>query len=270
MPKHDGEDELYDELIDVFHEHMESIDLDELELAVEDHDLQSIERAVDLDGASHALIAVLAAALLAAFVRAGRIQAEQSRIDFNTLEATYLSWLQGRVVETAMGVTRHAYDTLRNVFLRGVRGGLSPREIARQIRFALFLTDRDAGAVDRAVAAMVSTSTPVSTIRAKLLAMFGAYLADRARVIASTELTAALGQAVLLVQREAERNTFEFGSRKRWVTALDEMVCPVCRPLHNVTVDLNGLFPGGLDSPPAHPRCRCHVEIVQRSHRANR
>lgn len=47
-----------------------------------------------------------------------------------------------------------------------------------------------------------------------------------------------------------------------WNTAVDDKVCPICKPLDNqreqpgVAKNWSELFPGG---PPAHPRCRCFL-----------
>lgn len=55
------------------------------------------------------------------------------------------------------------------------------------------------------------------------------------------------------------------GTKKRWVTAADERVCPVCGPLHMVTIPLhrrfesNGMF---FHAPGVHPNCRCELELV--------
>lgn len=46
-----------------------------------------------------------------------------------------------------------------------------------------------------------------------------------------------------------------------WVTAEDEKVCPICRPLHDVIISLEEAVYGGL-RPPAHPRCRCWLEAI--------
>lgn len=45
-----------------------------------------------------------------------------------------------------------------------------------------------------------------------------------------------------------------------WITQEDEKVCPVCRPRHNMVVTLEEAIAGF--SPPAHPRCRCHMEAI--------
>lgn len=52
---------------------------------------------------------------------------------------------------------------------------------------------------------------------------------------------------------------------KRWFTALDERTCPVCAPMDQTVVPLDGLFelPDGnkVKHPPVHPRCRCTTEV---------
>jgi hypothetical protein len=47
--------------------------------------------------------------------------------------------------------------------------------------------------------------------------------------------------------------------RKEWYTAVDELVCPVCRALHGTIVPVDKKFPGGFDGPPAHDGCRCNL-----------
>ncbi|MBD5603543.1 MAG: minor capsid protein [Candidatus Eremiobacteraeota bacterium] len=47
-------------------------------------------------------------------------------------------------------------------------------------------------------------------------------------------------------------------SRVIWVTANDERVCPICRPLDGAVADLGEPFPGtDFNAGPAHPNCRC-------------
>ena len=55
------------------------------------------------------------------------------------------------------------------------------------------------------------------------------------------------------------------GTQKRWVTAEDEKVCPVCAPLDGVVIPLHRRFSSGgrnFYSPGVHPNCRCWLEIV--------
>ena len=71
----------------------------------------------------------------------------------------------------------------------------------------------------------------------------------RAEMIATTETT----RAVVEGERAAvEQMTKETGIElvPIWLTANDEMVCPVCGPRHKKPIT-DGVFP------PLHPRCRC-------------
>ncbi|MFA5262192.1 MAG: GNAT family N-acetyltransferase [Opitutaceae bacterium] len=80
---------------------------------------------------------------------------------------------------------------------------------------------------------------------------------DRAEKIAITETTraktageyGAIGTAVVLGEIDAPDVI--------WVTARDDRVCPVCRPLNGTSRDVWGRV--SITGPPAHPRCRCEL-----------
>ena len=86
---------------------------------------------------------------------------------------------------------------------------------------------------------------------------------ERAGRIATTEVTRAYAEGNV----KAWRATGYIGM-KRWMTAVDERVCPICAPLHGMAVGLdeNGFttesFGMGLYAPPAHPGCRCWLQPV--------
>ena len=137
---------------------------------------------------------------------------------------------------------------------------------------------------DRAVGVItdwIEAGEDMPTLQAKLASLFGN---DRARRIAVTEVTRTYADGNQL----AWRNSGVVGA-KRWMTARDERVCPLCGPLHNTVVGLddvyiqtprdiagadaspqsiqrasgllrsNGAFVGG---PPRHPNCRCWLQPV--------
>lgn len=79
----------------------------------------------------------------------------------------------------------------------------------------------------------------------------------RAEMIAQTEVTHAWSAA-----RQEIAEEYDVIKGLQWVTVLDERVCPICRPLHGTRRTVNGVYPGGLQSPAAHPRCRCGEVFV--------
>jgi SPP1 gp7 family putative phage head morphogenesis protein len=79
----------------------------------------------------------------------------------------------------------------------------------------------------------------------------------RAEMIAVTEVTRTFAEAEIAAMRESG-----LVRRKKWQTANDELVCPICGPLNQQVVDLDENFPGGFEAPPAHPRCRCWISPV--------
>lgn len=110
------------------------------------------------------------------------------------------------------------------------------------------------------IADWVRAGEPLPLLEAKLAPLFGE---GRARRVAVTEVTRMYAEGNIL----AWRSTGVVGG-KRWRTANDEKVCPICGPLDDTEVGLdeNGFTtaPGemGLSAPPAHPNCRCWLQPV--------
>lgn len=100
--------------------------------------------------------------------------------------------------------------------------------------------------------------TPGMTIGLLLGLLLPAFGAMRSEVIAITELTRATSAGANIT----ERMMTELGVKmqRRWNTANDERVCPVCFPLHRQLENVwRNEFP---DGPPGHSRCRCWLSLV--------
>lgn len=90
-------------------------------------------------------------------------------------------------------------------------------------------------------------------------------LAYRAQTIARTESLKAASNGI----RDAYKQSVESGRlldsevRRKWLTAADERVCPVCSTIPLINAGgISVLRPylsiqGPIEAPPAHPRCRC-------------
>jgi hypothetical protein len=84
---------------------------------------------------------------------------------------------------------------------------------------------------------------------------FGEY---RANMIAVTEVTRAYSAATNQYQRLAIDAGVDM--RRVWLTTRDQLVCPICGPLHGLPEeDWRIAHP---DGPPAHPNCRCSTELT--------
>jgi SPP1 gp7 family putative phage head morphogenesis protein len=88
----------------------------------------------------------------------------------------------------------------------------------------------------------------------RLVPLFGE---KRAELIAVTEVTRAFAEGNMQAWRASG-----VIQKRRWNTANDELVCPICGPLHRKVVGMDEDFAPGISAPPAHPRCRCNLSPV--------
>lgn len=80
---------------------------------------------------------------------------------------------------------------------------------------------------------------------------------DRAARIAITETTRIFTEGTLAAAREDDTIT-----HVRFLTAADEIVCPICGPLHGIVARKTARgfeTPAGFQFPPLHPNCRCGI-----------
>ncbi len=108
----------------------------------------------------------------------------------------------------------------------------------------------------------IASGAPLSELEATLI-QSGYFSENRANIIAVTETTQIFAEANIQAWRESGVVT-----AKVWMTAQDDLVCPICEPLSGTTVALeaNGFTTEvgdlGLFAPPAHARCRCWLKPV--------
>ena len=111
-------------------------------------------------------------------------------------------------------------------------------------------------AVRSAVADTVEKGDSLQTLAARLRADH-AFGKDRAMTIARTETATAQGRGAMAA---FQSQGFE---GKRWVTAGDHLVCPICADAESEgVIPVARMFNIGMDAPPPHPRCRCKIEPV--------
>lgn len=116
------------------------------------------------------------------------------------------------------------------------------------------LDDNTRKLLQSAISEWIEQSEPIDALPDRLEAAFGR---RRAEMIAVTEVTRAYAEANAYIWQKSG-----LVKKRRWQTAMDERVCPVCGPLHGQETEWGKEFDGGIMNPPAHPRCRCWVVPV--------
>lgn len=119
------------------------------------------------------------------------------------------------------------------------------------------ITDTSRDYVRQELAAWIESGAPLDELTARLEGMFGGV---RAEMIAVTEITRSFAEGNLAAWRESG-----VVDGAQWMTARDELVCPICEPLAGQVAALDGdgfsTDDGeGLQGPPAHVRCRCWIQ----------
>ena len=109
----------------------------------------------------------------------------------------------------------------------------------------------------------------IPAIADRLSEKFNQFKSTRSLTIARTET---LGASNWAYMKQMERYGY---TEKKYITALDEYVCPICRPLNGKVVSINENFSTTLKTkgekttmissshPPMHPNCRCTIITVK-------
>ncbi len=168
---------------------------------------------------------------------------------------------------TAM--TDETRGAVRDALQRAILNGTPPREVARQIRDLVGLNRRQVAAVQRFRARLEREGRDPAQVNRMTARYARQQLTLRAESIARTETFRVLNEAKRLQwERLVREGVIRSADWLRvWVTAKDERVCPICRPLNRVTAVIGAPYRHAddvFDGPPAHPRCRC-VEVLELS-----
>jgi len=172
---------------------------------------------------------------------------------------------------------QHATDWLK-IFLGDVS---QPAQFADQNRvawnWARELTDVTRRGVMDDINAWVQSGDPLPELEKRLMRN-QAFSSNRARMVAATEVTRTYASGNLMAWSASG-----LVSGKRWRTAVDERVCPICGPMHMTIVEidqdwqftqdmreaspeldraLKSIGNAAFTAPPAHVNCRCWLSPV--------
>ena len=114
---------------------------------------------------------------------------------------------------------------------------------------------------------ITTDAIPIDHKRARGHVVIQQALNTRAEMIGENEMWSSRSQAKQVVWMYGiQTGQIPSDSKREWVTADDERVCPSCGPMHGKKVKVNDRFKvpgyGKTWSPPLHPNCRCDMKLV--------
>ena len=166
-------------------------------------------------------------------------------------------------------VTNETRLAIRDVVLRGFREGRTAEQMAAEIKNLVGLTRRQSTAAMNYRDALIEEGRALPQITRMTEAYSNRVLNQRAETIARTETIRAAGAGREALWRQAqEQGVLVAGARRYWIVTEDDRLCPICEAIPDMNPDgvgLNESFrtsDGPLMQEPAHPNCRCAVELV--------
>lgn len=174
-------------------------------------------------------------------------------------------WAEGHAADLIVQITDEQRVALRQAVVRAFEEGMPPRVLARDLRQLVGLTRQQATAVVNFRIELTTKGVTEEFIARRVERYAARLLRVRTEMIARTETIRASVEG----QMEGWRQSREAGrlSRrlvKEWIVTPDDRLCPICAPLDEVQVDVDGMFDtsiGRVPGPPAHPQCRCAIGL---------
>lgn len=191
---------------------------------------------------------------------------EQPDLEDPADDPALVAWLFAEAREKAGIIIENSQKALEHEFNRFRALGLEPGEMSDRLAPMVGLTLPEARSIDNNRLFLIAAGL----LTAREIIRAGRQRRDRLRAqralrIAQSEAQTGIqrGELAVVTQMIREGRIPETVV-KTWITVLDERVCPVCRPLHGIQAKLNDAFfsiRGIIESPPAHPLCRCFMEF---------
>jgi len=186
---------------------------------------------------------------------------------FDPLQDEIQKWIRTNGARQITQISGGSKRAIQRIIGEMISSGESARRAARQIRDVIGLTVPQQKALARQRAAMVEAGATKGVIERTLATRSEAMLNERAFAIARNEsfIAAAQGRQMYWEQLVG-RGVLDPDTLRKWITAEDERVCPICRPMHNQIRGLNESFEKGEGgttlTTPAHVTCRCSVILI--------
>ncbi|MGN0999679.1 MAG: phage minor head protein, partial [Faecousia sp.] len=189
---------------------------------------------------------------------------------FNPTADAVRAWTANHSAEFVTNVTTTQIEGLRAVVHRAATlADLTVDELARVVRPMIGLTQPQTIANMKYYENLRANGMSAERARDRSIRYAARQHRSRGYDVARTELATAYNAGAYEGAKQAQAAGLLGETVKVWSTALDEMVCPICRPMEGKQVAMDEDFDAASRSwstklhPPAHPRCRCGFLIKE-------
>lgn len=201
---------------------------------------------------------------------------------FNATTPAIMTWIEQRGAELVTASSTEQREAIKVLLAQSVRERHSVDELAKYIRPCIGLTEPQTKANLRYYENMVASlkkdhpKMKAESIQRKAREAASKYAErqhrQRALTIAQTEMATAYNKGADEGIRQAQEQKLIGTMVKRWCTSGDDAVCETCRSLEGREISMDSSFTmvrnwmnstGNL-LPPAHPRCACAVEYIEK------
>lgn len=189
---------------------------------------------------------------------------------FDPLDTEVQRWIRTNGARQVTQISGGSRRAIQNIIAEMIKSGESASRAARQIRDVIGLTIPQQKALLNQRAAMVEAGATKTVIERTLATRAERMLGERAFAIARNESFIAVAQGRQMYWDQlVDRGILDPTTLRKWITAEDERVCPICRPMNNQVRGLKESFAkggGGITlTTPAHVTCRCSVILINPS-----
>ena len=187
---------------------------------------------------------------------------------FDVVNDRGLRVLQERGAARVVQITEETRKAIRAALVEMSMQGVPAATQAKRVKELVGLTEAHAQAVQNLRAKLIDEGVAPARVEALAARKANELLNWRALTIARTETIAALaaGQRESWEQAASEGLFEPQTAMQAWSTSSDEGVCDICDPMNGQEVPYGQPFTTGdgddVYDPPAHPRCRCVVDLV--------
>lgn len=210
--------------------------------------------------------------ITAAELELGRIGGARIEIAFDTLNPRAMQHAREYIPELVREVTQETREAIRGAMERGFEEGRTARQIGRDIRGVIGLTERQTATVERFRETLEGRGLPAAEVERRVEREHARQIRRRAELIARTETIRAFntGQQAAWEQAAGDGYIDAVVARRFWIASRPVSeggrTCEICDAIarenaRGVGLDEPFKLPGGgtIEMPPAHPACRCSV-----------